>query len=105
MGSIGETHSNGQAHGDDHGYPRKPLQQSGLLNERFESDDLTPVIGREFPEANIVDDLMNSPDADTLLRDLAVTSTIANYIHMCVNKLTECQSANAVLSSSVLRQI
>jgi hypothetical protein len=74
MGSLGETYSNGHDHGDDHGYPRKPLRQSGLLNEKFESDDLTPVIGREFPKVNIVDDLLNSPEADTLLRDLAITS-------------------------------
>ncbi|OCT44147.1 alpha-ketoglutarate-dependent sulfonate dioxygenase [Cladophialophora carrionii] len=73
MGSLGETYSNGHSTADDHGYPRKPLRQSGLLNEKFESDDLTPVIGREFPKVNIVDDLLNSPDADTLLRDLAIT--------------------------------
>jgi hypothetical protein len=74
MGSLGENYSNSHSNGDDHGYPRKPLKQSGLLNEKFESDDLTPVIGREFPKVNIVDDLLNSPDADTLLRDLAITS-------------------------------
>jgi hypothetical protein len=74
MGSLGENYSSSHSNGDDHGYPRKPLKQSGLLNEKFESDDLTPVIGREFPKVNIVDDLLNSPDADTLLRDLAITS-------------------------------
>ena len=80
MGSIGEGYTNsqttGHVTGNDHGYPRAPLKQSGLLNERFESDDLTPVIGREFPKVNIVDDLLNAPDADTLLRDLAITSKI-----------------------------
>ena len=74
MGSIGENHPNSHINGDDHGYPRPPLKQSGLLNEKFESDDLTPVIGREFPKVNIVDDLLNSPDGNTLLRDLAITS-------------------------------
>ncbi|KIW35277.1 uncharacterized protein PV07_01981 [Cladophialophora immunda] len=76
MGSIGENYSNGHSAasstGDGQG-PRKPLRQSGLLNEKFESEDLTPIIGREFPKVNIVDDLVNSADADTLLRDLAIT--------------------------------
>ncbi len=65
MGSIGESYY--------HGYPTKPLKQSGIL-DKFESEDVTPVIGREFPEVNIVDDLLNAPDADGLLRDLAITS-------------------------------
>ncbi|EXJ70376.1 uncharacterized protein A1O5_06444 [Cladophialophora psammophila CBS 110553] len=76
MGSIGETYSNGHsavASTSGGQYPRKPLRQSGLLNEKFESEDVTPVIGREFANVNIVDDLMKSADADTLLRDLAIT--------------------------------
>lgn len=65
------------------GYPQ-PLKQTGVL-ERFEYDDVTPVIGREFPTANIVDDFLNSLDADALLRDLAITSkSIARTIdHTC----------------------
>lgn len=78
MGSLGENYSNGSGH-DDHGYPRKPLKQSGLLNEKFEFDDLTPVVGREFPTVNIVEDLMNAADADTLLRDLAITSRLLTF--------------------------
>jgi hypothetical protein len=78
MGSLGEPYTNGHAQnngfGTDATYPRKPLQQSGLLNKKFEGDDLTPVIGREFAATNIVDDLMNATDADTLLQDLAITS-------------------------------
>jgi hypothetical protein len=83
MGSLGGDYSNdhhnhnsnGHSNGDDgHGYPRAPLKQSGLLNEKFASDDLTPVIGREFLKVNIVDDLLNAPDANALLRDLAITS-------------------------------
>ena len=42
--------------------------------KKFESEDITPVIGREFPSANIVEDFLNAPDGDTLLRDLAITS-------------------------------
>ena len=71
MGSIAETHTNGNSVPDGH-FP-KPLKQSGAL-EKFEFEDVTPVMGREFPKTNIVDDLINSPNADTLLRDLAITS-------------------------------
>ena len=51
----------------------EPIRATGVLN-KFKSDDLTPVIGTEFPEINIVDDILNAPNADELLRDLAVTS-------------------------------
>jgi alpha-ketoglutarate-dependent taurine dioxygenase len=50
-------------------YP-KPLKSSGSLDS-YESIDITPIIGTEFPTANLVD-WINSPDADTLLRDLAI---------------------------------
>lgn len=53
-----------------------PLELSGALND-FTYDELTPVIGREFNDINIVDDLLNSPDADARLRDLAITSMIS----------------------------
>ena len=66
--------SDGHANGDEDGYPRKPLKQSGLLNEKCAFDDLTPVIGREFLNVNVVNDLLNSPEADALLKDLAITS-------------------------------
>ncbi|KAK7735550.1 hypothetical protein SLS53_007463 [Cytospora paraplurivora] len=51
-------------------YP-EPLKLSGAL-EQFEYEDTTPAIGREFINVNIVDDLLNSPKADELLRDLAI---------------------------------
>ena len=57
-------------------YPQ-PLKLSGALNE-FKWEDATPVIGREFPTVNIVDDLMNASNADELLRDLAITSKYFN---------------------------
>lgn len=53
---------------------REPLKLSGSL-DRYEFDDTTPVIGREFPTLNIVDDILNAPNADELIKDLAVTST------------------------------
>lgn len=50
----------------------KPLNSSGAL-EGQEYFDVTPVIGREFPKANLVD-WLDAPNSDELLRDLAITS-------------------------------
>ena len=49
-----------------------PYTASGALNE-YESFDVTPIIGREFPKANLVD-WLNAPNSDALIRDLAITS-------------------------------
>ncbi|KAJ5259385.1 hypothetical protein N7478_012366 [Penicillium angulare] len=55
-------------------YPA-PLKASGALDQ-FEFEETTPVIGREYPTLNIVDDLLNAPNADELVRDLAITSVV-----------------------------
>lgn len=52
----------------------QPLRKTGVLDANFKFDEVTPVIGREYPTANIVDDLLNGSNADELLRDLAITS-------------------------------
>jgi hypothetical protein len=57
-------------------YPA-PLNKSGVLDDKFKYEDATPVIGREYPEGNIVDDILNASDSDELLRDLAITSKSA----------------------------
>jgi hypothetical protein len=49
----------------------QPLKQTGVLDQ-YESFDVTPVIGREFPKANLVD-WLNAPNSDALIRDLAIT--------------------------------
>jgi hypothetical protein len=51
---------------------RVPLKLSGVLDQ-FESKELTPVIGTEFKNVNLVD-WLNAPNSDELLRDLAITS-------------------------------
>jgi hypothetical protein len=51
-----------------------PLTKTGALDGKFKFEDTTPVIGREYPEVNIVEDLLGAPDADELIRDLAITS-------------------------------
>ena len=51
---------------------RQYSKLSGAL-DNLKSFDVTPAIGREFPEANLVD-LLNAPNSDELIRDLAITS-------------------------------
>lgn len=49
------------------------LQSSGAL-DAFHHFDVTPAIGREFPDANLVD-WLNAENSDNLIRDLAITSS------------------------------
>ena len=51
---------------------RKPLELSGALDQ-YESFDVTPVIGREFPNINLKE-VLRAPNSDELIRDLAITS-------------------------------
>lgn len=56
--------------------PRKePLKSKGSL-DRYESIDVTPIIGTEYTDLNIVDELINGQNADQLLRDLAIKSIL-----------------------------
>jgi hypothetical protein len=50
----------------------KPLKLKGVL-EPLKQFKVTPTVGTEFPEANLVD-MLNAPNSDELLRDLAITS-------------------------------
>lgn len=47
------------------------MQLSGALDE-FPSFDVTPTIGKEFPDASLRA-WLEAPDSDALLRDLAIT--------------------------------
>jgi hypothetical protein len=49
-----------------------PLTSSKSLDQ-FESIDITPVIGTEYPNVKLID-LINAPNADELLKDLAIKS-------------------------------
>ena len=49
-----------------------PLAPNGSLHG-YQHVDLTPVIGREFPAADLVN-MMNAPNSDELLTELALTS-------------------------------
>ncbi|KAH6629038.1 hypothetical protein C7974DRAFT_375929 [Boeremia exigua] len=57
---------------DTKAYP-SPLLKSGALDDKFQFEEATPVIGREYPTVNIVDDILNASNADELIRDLAIT--------------------------------
>ena len=50
---------------------KAPLKLRGVL-DKFKSFDVTPVIGREFPDANLAE-WLKAPNSDELLRDLAIT--------------------------------
>ncbi|KAK5684323.1 hypothetical protein LTS10_004190 [Elasticomyces elasticus] len=54
-----------------HSASREPLRLSGAL-DKFEHEDVTPVIGREYPKINIVNDLLDADNADELVRELAI---------------------------------
>lgn len=71
---VHSEHTQNGTNGVHKSFP-KPLNPSGKLDE-FKWEDATPVIGREYPTVNIVDDLMNASNADELLRDLAITSKL-----------------------------
>jgi hypothetical protein len=75
-----KAHTNGSANGS---HPIvepvvEPLVLSGIL-DKFEYEDTTPDLGREFTNVNIVDDLLNAQNTDELIRDLAITSKLVYY--------------------------
>ncbi len=51
---------------------KEPLKLSGAL-DHLESFDVTPVIGREYANVDLVE-LLRAPNSDELIRDLAITS-------------------------------
>jgi hypothetical protein len=57
---------------------REPLKLSGAL-DKFEQFDVTPVIGREFVNVDLAD-WLKAPNADELLRDLAITGTNTPHV-------------------------
>ena len=74
--------SNGEAEviheSTHHASPHPPLQLKGAL-QQFKSFDVTPVIGKEFPEANLAE-WLRAPNSDELIRDLAITSPLI-FLH------------------------
>jgi hypothetical protein len=59
---------------------KEPLKLKGVLDQ-FKSFDVTPVIGKEFPEVNLKS-LLRAENSDELIRDLAITSKLClDIIH------------------------
>lgn len=56
-----------------------PLKKTGVLDSAFDFEDVTPVIGREYPKARIVEDILGAENADELIRDLAITSKYQHF--------------------------
>lgn len=77
-----------------------PLINNGSL-DNLEQFDVTPVIGTEFPEANLVD-MLNAPNADELLTELALTSESA-VSKSLLAQLIDAKSPSVASSSSASR--
>jgi hypothetical protein len=58
---------------------QKPLKLKGALKP-LKQFLVTPTVGTEFPEANLVQ-MLNAPNSDELLRDLAIMSKYVNRFH------------------------
>ncbi|KAE8153833.1 taurine catabolism dioxygenase [Aspergillus avenaceus] len=71
MGSISPAELNGGTDYSPRIDHREPVKPTGVLND-FKQFDTTPVIGTEFPTANLAD-WMDAPNSDELLRELALT--------------------------------
>ena len=65
---------------------REPLKASGKL-DAFQFEESTPVIGREYPTLNIVDDILNADNSDELLKDLAIASKLHSSFTLIVQNI------------------
>ncbi|CAE7212603.1 hypothetical protein P3342_012409 [Pyrenophora teres f. teres] len=75
-----------------------PLKKSGVIDSSFEFEETTPVIGREYPNLNLVDDVINSANADELIRDLAITISERGVVFFrAQNNLTDGLQKNLIL--------
>ncbi|KAL8788406.1 MAG: hypothetical protein Q9195_007285 [Heterodermia aff. obscurata] len=63
--------SNGQSETSEEFTPKAPLKLKGALDQ-FKSFDVTPVIGKEFENVDLVE-WLRAPNSDDLIRDLAIT--------------------------------
>jgi alpha-ketoglutarate-dependent taurine dioxygenase len=78
----------------------KPITYSGSL-DGFTHSDLTPVIGREYTSLQIID-LLNAPDRDRRIKDLAVTISQRGVVFLRDQKVTPTQMRELCESLSSL---
>lgn len=79
--AVSNTETLPSRSGKTKSYP-KPLKSSGAL-AKFKWEDVTPVLGREFPTVNLVDDILHAANSDELVRDLAIDSALAPEVSKC----------------------
>ena len=79
----------------------EPLKLSGAL-DHLEQFDVTPVIGREYANVDLVE-LLRAPNSDELIRDLAITSLSAPEPRSPSSRSHQMQSPSVVSSSSAPR--
>jgi hypothetical protein len=86
--AVADTKPSTMVGGDDVARPRlsKPLTYSGSL-DKFTSNDLTPVIGREYLDLQVVDLLKAE---DKVIQDLALTSEsdLTPDLHIITNTIS-----------------
>jgi hypothetical protein len=56
----------------------KPWVKSTRVLDQYKHFEVTPVIGREYLDANLVS-WLQAPNSEELLRELALTSTTSSY--------------------------
>ena len=64
--------SNGNGVATEKSPAKEPLKLKGHLDNE-KSFKVTPIIGTEFPDANVAE-WLKAPNSDELIRDLAITS-------------------------------
>ena len=72
-GAVSDSEAKEVLEPTHHASPHPPLQLKGVLDQ-FESFEVTPVIGREYPKANLAE-WLRAPNSDELIRDLAITGS------------------------------
>ena len=79
---------------------REPLKPTGVLDDQ-NYNDVTPVIGREYPDLKITD-LLNAPNADELIREMAIIISIRGVVFFRNQDLTIAQQKAFVYKVSKL---
>lgn len=65
----------------------EPLKSTGAL-DKYEHFEVTPVIGRQYGPEVQIRDLLNAPNADELIRELAITVSRRNVVFFKNQDLT-----------------
>lgn len=78
---------------------RQPLKLQGALDQ-YESFDVTPVIGKEFPTASLKQ-WLKAPSSDELLRDLAITGrSQLQFVRSYTNPAHSLSERSSILSKA-----